>query len=167
MIPSNGSKCLTMRKCIVGWWAQIWVTAAPLALPQHSQDEISLSLRQMSPIAFPPPSLAGPVESRGHFLPASFLHPTRRSTYVLLVTRLVSVHRREDRERRRKGRGMSYPLPAACEMSPILSLLSPSKSLAEKRIAVAVVDSVFIHRVLVSNIPGTVLLRQTQQLPAQ
>ena len=52
-----------------------------------------------------------------------------------------------------KGRGMSYSLPAACEMSPILSLLSPSKSLAEKRIAVAVVDSVSIHRVLVSNIP--------------
>ena len=154
------SKCLTLRKCVVGWWAQKWVTAAPfLALLQHSQDEISLSLRQMSPIAFPPPSLSLSLDlsSLGAiFYPLLFSIPWTPPWYVLSVTRLVSVHRREkDKERPRKGRGMSYSLPAACEMSPILSLLSPSKSLAEKGIAVAVVDSVSIHRVLVSNIPST------------
>ena len=93
------------------------------------------------------------------FYPLLFSIPWTPPWYVLSVTRLVSVHRREkDKERPRKGRGMSYSLPAACEMSPILSLLSPSKSLAEKGIAVAVVDSVSIHRVLVSNIPSTLLL---------
>ena len=87
------------------------------------------------------------------FYPLLFSIPWTPPWYVLSVTRLVSVHRREkDKERPRKGRGMSYSLPAACEMSPILSLLSPSKSLAEKGIAVAVVDSVSIHRGLVSTL---------------
>ena len=66
-----------------------------------------------------------------------------------------------------EGKGDELLTPRSVRNVPHSFPLSPSKSLAEKRIAVAVVDSVSIHRVLVSNIPSTVLLRQTQQLLTQ
>ena len=151
------SKCLALRKCWLVGLEMGHGGPFPRAAAAFTGRNFFIAAADVS-YCFP--SLSLDLSSLGAiFYPLLFSIPWTSPWYVLSVTRLVSVHRREkDKERLRKGRGMSYSLPAACEMSPILSLPSPSKSLAEKGIAVAVVDSVSIHRVLVSNIPSTLLL---------